>query len=235
MVEVFLNNTTEKIEGEYHQSQDADAPVVLILHHHPQYGGNMDSKMIHSVYTCFIDNNFSVLKINFRGVGKSTGTFDKGIGELTDAAVAIDWLQERNQSNVPIWIVGFSFGAWVAMQLTMRRPEIVGFVALSLPATKYDFSFLSPCPVPGLIIQSSNDTISDESDITELAKRLINSVKSKHMEYHVIESTNHFLRDKEEEVTQIIDNYIKLRLNGMPSDASASEKEKEVVLVKEYV
>ncbi|WCR53213.1 MAG: hypothetical protein PG981_000235 [Wolbachia endosymbiont of Ctenocephalides orientis wCori] len=235
MVEVFLNNTTEKIEGEYHQSKDTDAPVVLILHHHPQYGGNMDSKMIHSVYMSFIDNNFSVLKINFRGVGKSTGTFDKGIGELTDAAVAIDWLQERNQSNVPIWIVGFSFGAWVAMQLTMRRPEIVGFIALSLPATKYDFSFLSPCPVPGLIIQSSNDTISDESDVTELAKRLINSVKSKHMEYHVIESTNHFLRDKEEEVIQIIDNYIKLRLNGEPSAASVSEKEKEVVLVKEYV
>lgn len=235
MVEVFLNNTTEKIEGEYHQSKDADAPVALILHHHPQYGGNMDSKMIQSMYTYLVDNNFSVLKINFRGVGKSTGTFDKGIGELTDAAVAIDWLQERNQSNVPIWIVGFSFGAWVAMQLTMRRPEIVGFIALSLPATKYDFSFLSPCPVPGLIIQSSNDTISDESDVTELAKRLINSVKSKHMEYHVIESTNHFLRDKEEEVIQIIDNYIKLRLNGEPSAASVSEKEKEVVLIKEYV
>ncbi len=75
-------------------------------------------------------------------------------GELTDAAVAIDWLQEHNSNNVPIWVVGFSFGAWVAMQLTMRRPEIVSFVALSLPATKYDFSFLSPCPVPGLIIQS---------------------------------------------------------------------------------
>ncbi|NSX83845.1 alpha/beta hydrolase, partial [Wolbachia endosymbiont of Atemnus politus] len=144
MVEVFLNNTAKKIEGEYHQSKNANAPVVLILHHHPQYGGNMDSKMIHSIYTSFINNNFSALKINFRGVGKSTGTFDKGIGELTDAAVAIDWLQEHNPSNIPIWIAGFSFGAWVAMQLTMRRPEIVGFIALSLPATKYDFSFLSP-------------------------------------------------------------------------------------------
>ncbi|GFQ72230.1 uncharacterized protein RP471 [Trichonephila clavata] len=191
----------------------------------------MDSRIVHSTYTSFIDNNFSALKINFRGVGKSTGTFDKGIGELTDAAVAIDWLQEHNPSNVPIWIAGFSFGAWVAMQLTMRRPEIVGFIALSLPVTKYDFSFLSPCPVPGLVIQSSNDTISEESDVTELAKRLINSVKSDHMKYHIIDDTNHFLRDKEEEVTQIIDGYIKLRLN---SAAISSQKVKKEVRVKEY-
>ncbi|QKX02416.1 alpha/beta hydrolase [Wolbachia endosymbiont of Dirofilaria (Dirofilaria) immitis] len=232
MVEVFLNNATKKIEGEYYQSKNTNAPVVLILHHHPQYGGNMDSKMVHGIYTSFIDNNFSALKINFRGVGKSTGTFDKGIGELTDAAVAIDWLQEHNPSNVPIWVAGFSFGAWVAMQLTMRRPEIVGFIALSLPATKYDFSFLSPCPVPGLIIQSSNDTISEEGDITELTKRLINSVKSDHMEYHIIDNTNHFLRDKEEEVVQIIDDYIKLRLN---SAAISLRKVRKEAQIKEYV
>ncbi|XP_076246358.1 uncharacterized protein RP471-like [Calliopsis andreniformis] len=111
------------IEGEYHQSKYANAPVVLVLHHHPQYGGNMSSKIVHNIYTSFIDNNFAALKINFRGVGKSTGTFDKGIGEITDAAVTIDWLQEHNPSNVPIWIDGFPFGAWVAMQLTMRRLE----------------------------------------------------------------------------------------------------------------
>ncbi|QKX00945.1 alpha/beta hydrolase [Wolbachia endosymbiont of Dipetalonema caudispina] len=231
MVEVFLNNAAKKIEGEYYQSKSINAPVVLILHHHPQYGGNMDSKIIHGIYTSFIDNNFSALKINFSGVGKSTGTFDKGIGELTDAAIAIDWLQEHNPSNVPIWVAGFSFGAWVAMQLTMRRPEIVGFIALSLPATKYDFSFLSPCPVPGLIVQSSNDTISEESDITELTKRLMSSVKSDHMEYHIIDNTNHFLRNKEEEVVQIIDEYIKLRLNNT---AISLQKVKKEIKIKEY-
>lgn len=214
MVEVFLNNTTEKIEGEYHQSKDVNAPVALVLHHHPQYGGNMTHKMVHNTYTSFINNNFSVLKINFRGVGKSTGTFDKGIGELIDAAVAIDWLQEHNSSNVPIWIAGFSFGAWIAMQLTMRRPEIVGFVAISPPATTYDFSFLSPCPVPGLIIQGDNDTLSEEDDIACLITRVTNSVKSKYMQYYIVGDTNHFLRNKEEEAMQIIDDYIKLRLNN---------------------
>ncbi|WFW29805.1 MAG: alpha/beta fold hydrolase [Wolbachia endosymbiont of Menacanthus eurysternus] len=213
MVEVFLSNAAKKIEGEYYQSRKANAPVVLILHDRPGYGA-MDNRIIHSVYASFIGNSFSVLRINFRSAGKSAGSFDKGVGELTDAAIAIDWLQEHNPSNVPIWIVGFSFGAWVAMQLTMRRPEIVGFIALSPPATKYDFSFFFPCPVPGLIIQSSNDALSEENDITELTRRLMNSVKSDFMEYHVIKGTNHFLRDKEEEVVQIIDSYIKLRLGS---------------------
>ncbi|MDN5247545.1 MAG: alpha/beta hydrolase [Wolbachia endosymbiont of Tyrophagus putrescentiae] len=214
MVEVFLNNTTERIEGEYHQSKDANAPVALVLHHHPQYGGNMSHKMVHNTYDAFVQNDFSVLKINFRGVGKSTGTFDKGMGELVDAAVAIDWLQEHNHSNTSIWIAGFSFGAWIAMQLTMRRPEIVGFVAISPPVTNYDFSFLFPCPVPGLILQSSNDTISEENDVSSLVKKLANSIKSEHMQYCTIDDTNHFFRNKEDEAMQIIDDYIKLRLKS---------------------
>ncbi|UWI83305.1 alpha/beta hydrolase [Wolbachia endosymbiont of Howardula sp.] len=213
MVEVFLNNATKKIEGEYHQSHNLDAPVVLILHHHAQYGGSLNTKMIHGVYNTFIANNFSALKINFRGVEKFIGTIDKGIGELTDAAVAVDWIQEHHFSKIPIWIFGFSFGAWIAMQLTMRRPEIVGFIVISPPVTRYDFSFLSPCPVPGLIIQGSHDIISEKSHVTELATRLINSLQSHYMEYYIVENTNHFLSDKEEEVMQIIDRYIKLRLH----------------------
>lgn len=233
MAEVFLNNTTERIEGEYYQSKDSNSPVALVLHHHPQYGGNMNHKMVHNIYTSFMNNNFSVLKINFRSIGKSTGTFNNGIGELTDAAVAIEWLQERNSSNVPIWIAGFSFGAWVAMQLTMRRPEIVSFIAVSLPTTNYDFSFLSPCPVPGLVIQGSNTINAENNGVEYLVKRLINSVKSEYMQYHVVNNTNHFFRNKEEEAMQIIDNYIKLRLNGHYQQKSYSNKILEKV--QEYV
>ncbi|OEY87052.1 alpha/beta hydrolase [Wolbachia pipientis] len=230
MVEVFLNNTTEKIEGEYHQSQNVDAPVALILHHHPQYGGNMNHKMIDSIYTTFVQNDFSTLKINFRGIGKSSGTFDKGMGELIDASVAIDWLQEYNSSKSPIWVAGFSFGAWIAMQLTMRRPEVVSFITISLPATHYDFSFLSPCPVPGLVIHSSNDTLSDESDISYLVRRLTNSVKSKYMQFHTIEDANHFLRNKEEAAIKIVDSYIKLRLSIKQTNVLSANKVQEGVL-----
>ncbi|MBV0899779.1 MAG: alpha/beta hydrolase [Wolbachia endosymbiont of Fragariocoptes setiger] len=229
MVEVFLNNTIEKIEGEYHQSKNLDSPIALVLHHHPQYGGNMESKMVHTVFSSFVNNHFSVLKINFRGVGKSTGTFDKGMGELVDAAIAIDWLQEHNSNNVPIWVAGFSLGAWVAMQLTMRRPEIVGFIAISPPLTNYDFSFLSPCPVPGLVIQGSHDISSDQGDTLPLVKRLASTAKVDHMQHHIINHGNHFLRNKEEEVGEIISNYIQSRSDLQNDYHSIELKEEEYV------
>jgi alpha/beta superfamily hydrolase len=89
---------------------------------------------------------FTVLRFNFRGVGRSQGEYDQGIGELSDAASALDYLQAMNTNAKHCWVAGFSFGAWIGMQLLMRRPEITGFVSVSPPANMYDFSFLAPCP-----------------------------------------------------------------------------------------
>ena len=78
-----------------------------------------------------MDNNFSVCRVNFRGVGKSDGEFDNGQGELADAAAALDWLERENFDNSQCWVSGFSFGSLIAMQLLMRRPEINRFIAIS--------------------------------------------------------------------------------------------------------
>ena len=67
---------------------------------------------------------------------------------------------------------GFSFGAWIAMQLLMRRPEIMGFVSISPPANNYDFSFLAPCTASGLIVQGNKDTIVPEEHPAKLAEKL---------------------------------------------------------------
>ncbi len=87
-----------------------------------------------------------MLRFNFRGVGRSQGAFDHGTGELADAAAALDW-GAVGQSRCPAcWIAGVSFGAWIGMQLLMRRPEVEGFISIAAPASLYDFSFLAPCP-----------------------------------------------------------------------------------------
>ncbi|WP_333023323.1 alpha/beta hydrolase [Wolbachia endosymbiont of Pentidionis agamae] len=220
----------------YHQSQDVNAPLALVFHHCPQQGGNMDYQVVNDLYMSFVKNNFSVLKINFRGVGKSTGVFDKsGIGELVDAAISIDWLQERNSNSNVVWAAGFSFGGWVAMQLAMRRPEVAGFIAISPPVTKYDFSFFSPCLVPGLIIQGKEDNFSEESTVSNLANRLINSAKSQYMQYHVVDGSNHFFRDTAEDANFIVDNYIKLRLSDSVQNTTYDGINKRVRRrIKEY-
>src|SRR6185312_156351 len=117
---------------------------------------------------------FSVLRFNFRGVGRSQGKFDRGEGELSDAASALDWLQAYNPNATGCYIAGFSFGAWIAMQLLMRRPEINGFIAVAPPASMYDFSFLAPCPSSGLVVHGSKDEVVPTEAVGKLVHKLSN-------------------------------------------------------------
>ena len=125
------------------------APLALILHPHPLHGGTMNNKIVYDLFHVFARRGFSMLRFNFRGVGRSQESFDHGQGELRDAAAALDWMQSYNPNSSSCWVAGISFGAWIGMQLLMRRPEIHGFISVALPANMYDFSFLAPCPSSG--------------------------------------------------------------------------------------
>jgi alpha/beta superfamily hydrolase len=209
--EVMFNGPEGRIEGKYHHCEKRNAPAALILHPNPVHGGTMNNKVVYNIYKTFVENDFSVLRINFRGVGRSQGSFDNGLGELTDAATAMDWLQLQNPDTNNFWISGFSFGAWIAMQLLMRRPEIQNFVAVSPPVNKYDFGFLSPCPAPGIIIQGDQDSIVNETAVADLAEKLARQKNSDVM-YHVINDADHFFRNKIEDLNISIDEYIKNKL-----------------------
>ena len=119
----------------------------------------MNNKIVQLLYKDFVRRGFATLRFNFRGVGKSQGTFDNGIGELSDAASALDWVQQIHPEAETTWVAGVSFGAWIGMQLLMRRPEIRGFISIAPPANMYDFSFLAPCPSSGIIIQGEADEV----------------------------------------------------------------------------
>jgi len=208
MPEVFFNGPAGRIEGRYIQADNKNAPVALVLHPHPLYGGTMNNKVVYSLYKSFADNGFTVLRINFRGVGKSQGQFDNGAGELTDAATALDWLQLQNPSAAAYWIAGFSFGSWIGMQLIMRRPEINSFIAVSPPVNKYDFSFLSPCPIPGLVVQGDQDSIVSEESVAALIDRLSKQRQSR-LSYQVISGGDHFFRTKLTELEDAIGSHLK--------------------------
>ena len=207
MPEIIINGSEGRIEGRYHQSEQPGAPVVMVLHPHPLYGGTMNNKIVYRLYHIFVQNGFSVLRFNFRGVGKSQGKYDEGIGELTDAATALDWLQTQNPDAPTCWVAGFSFGAWIALQLLMRRPEIEGFVAVSPPANLYDFSFLSPCPAAGMITQGSKDDVVQEEVVSKLASKLGAQVN-----YQIIPGADHYYRGLEEDMGNAVNDYVAQRL-----------------------
>src|SRR3978361_1898352 len=110
------------------------APVALILHPHPQGGGTMNNAIVQALYKTFVRRGFATLRFNFRGVGKSQSVFDNGIGELSDAASALDWVQQIHPEAESTWIAGFSFGAWIGMEMLMRRPGGGGVSLLGPPA-----------------------------------------------------------------------------------------------------
>ena len=89
MPEVVINGPEGRIEARYQKAASATAPVALVMHPHPRFGGTMNNKVVYNIFHALSRSGFAVLRFNFRGVGKSQGTFDNGQGELADAAAAL--------------------------------------------------------------------------------------------------------------------------------------------------
>ena len=212
MPEVIIPGPEGRLEGRLAPAPRPRAPVAMILHSHPKAGGSMNERITQNLFKTFKARGFLTLRFNFRGVGRSQGEFDNGIGELSDAASALDWVQSFHEEAQTTWIAGHSFGAWIGMQLLMRRPEIRGFISISPPANMYDFSFLAPCPSSGIIIQGKEDDIVTPSGVQKLVDKLRTQ---KHITIHHDEIPRaNFLYDGEQEALMAsVDNYLDMRLD----------------------
>jgi hypothetical protein len=180
----------------------------------------MNNKVVYTLYQNFVRRGFSCLRFNFRGVGRSQGTFARGEGELSDAATALDWMQAFNENASGCWIAGFSFGAWIAMQLLMRRPEIDGFISVAPPANMYDFTFLAPCPASGLMVTGSEDDIVPPESVTKLVDKL-RQQRGIAIGHASIEGANHFFTNQLEELDNVVDLYLDDALNPQNDQAAS--------------
>ena len=211
--EILFTGPDGRLVGKYKKGQSLNPPVALLLHPHPLYGGTMNNPIVTELYNMFDALGFSTFRFNFRGVGKSEGRFDNGLGELADAAAALDWVQRQNPNTNQCWVSGFSFGAVICMQLLMRRPEITRFVSVSPQPNLYDFNFLAPCPASGLIVHGKKDEIAPLDDVQKLAQKL-QAQKSITVEYEEISGANHFYDNEIPKLKKVIENYIEIELNS---------------------
>ena len=207
MPEVIINGPEGRLEGRYHHSKLPNAPIALLLHPHPQHGGTMNNKVVYTLYHAFVRQGFSALRFNFRGVGRSQGSFARGEGELSDAASALDWLQGYNANASACWIGGFSFGAWIGMQLLMRRPEIDGFISVAPPANLYDFGFLAPCPSSGLIIHGDKDHLVPLESVQKLINKLMHQ-RDITIDFRLVRGADHFFQNRLEELDEEVEDYL---------------------------
>ncbi|WP_164117158.1 alpha/beta hydrolase [Sphingorhabdus sp. Alg239-R122] len=211
MPSVIFPGPEGRLEGRFNPAPRPRAPVAMILHPHPQGGGTMNDRITQAMYKTFVKRGFATLRFNFRGVGRSQGSFDNGIGELSDAAAALDWVQSFHPEAQTTWVAGFSFGALIGMQLLMRRPEIRGFISVAPPANMYDFSFLAPCPASGIMVQGASDEVVNPAAVQKLVDKLRTQ---KHITIHhdEIPRANHFFEHELEDMMKSVDNYLDMRL-----------------------
>ena len=207
MPEVIINGPEGRLEARYMPAADPTAPLALILHPEPNRGGNMNNRVSLAMYKNFQDRGFHVLRFNFRGVGRSKGVYNNGEGELSDAATALDWIEAQCPNARSCWIAGFSFGAWIGMQLMMRRPEVQGFVAVTPPAADKDFTFLAPCPSSGVILHGEADTVVPPEAVSRLVER-IQTQRGVKIDLRFIDDANHFFTSHLDNLMEEMGNYL---------------------------
>jgi alpha/beta superfamily hydrolase len=132
--------------------------VAVILHPHPLYGGTLNNKVVHYLSrTCNL-LGIPSLRFNFRGVGKSTGSYDAGRGEVDDCLAVLDWIAQR-RPGFPIWLAGFSFGAYVAYQVAARDARVERLLTVAPPVNLFDFSGVATPTCPWTLVQGENDEL----------------------------------------------------------------------------
>ena len=159
MPEVMINGPEGRLEARYHHAEDPNAPIALVLHPHPQHGGTMNNKLVYTVYHIFRARGFSVLRFNFRGVGRSQGRFDHGFGELSDAASALDWMQTINPNAKFCWISGFSFGAWLALTCGVPDERVTRLLGIAPPIGRRSHSVVATSTKPTHFIHGAQDEL----------------------------------------------------------------------------
>jgi hypothetical protein len=142
------------------QEREGVAPAFLavVCHPHPLYGGTMHNKVTHRAATTLHARGAAVLRFNFRGVGKSEGTHDKGRGEMQDTLALLDWLRRRHRS-AEVWLAGFSFGSWVASRAAAAEAAVKRLIMLAPPVHTQTFEEMRSYAVPKLVIQGTADEV----------------------------------------------------------------------------
>jgi hypothetical protein len=153
----LLAGPAGKIEALLEPPADTDPrAAALVCHPHPLFGGAMHNKVVYRVARALRNSGFVVLRFNFRGVGKSEGRHDLGVGEIEDARAALDWLRQR-YPGLPYTLAGFSFGSRVILSLGCALPDAERLIALGFPAKRDPVGALAHCAVSKVFIQSTHD------------------------------------------------------------------------------
>jgi alpha/beta superfamily hydrolase len=183
--------------------------VALVLHPHPLGGGTMHNKVVFRAAAALNDAGLITLRINFRGVGQSSGQHDQGRGELEDVRAGLQYLA-ANYPGEPITLCGFSFGARVGLEVGISDERVVDLISIGTPLDQYDFTFLEPCQKPILFVHGDQDEFGSVPRLQDLVKAI--QQHNPFVELQIIKEAGHFFADHLDELKQVIADWSRRRL-----------------------
>jgi alpha/beta superfamily hydrolase len=189
MPDIILPGSAGRIEARYQRQKAPGAPMALVLHPHPQFGGTMNNPLVYDLFHMFHGLGCTTVRFNFRGVGQSEGVFDHGNGERDDLLAVVAWISEQHPGDA-LWLAGFSFGAYVSLRATSEvQPDAL--ISIAPPVGRWDFDSLVLPTCPWLVIQGDEDEIVDPQAVYDW----IDTLKQK-PELVRMPGTSHFFHRK---------------------------------------
>ena len=184
--------------------------TALVLHPHPLGGGTMHNKVVFRAAAALNDAGLITLRVNFRGVGQSSGSHDEGRGELDDVRAGLKYL-ETNYAGLPITLCGFSFGARVGLEVGITDPLVVNLISIGTPLNKYDLGFLSSCRKPILFVHGEHDEFGAASQVKQLASELEQKTV---VTLRIIPGADHFFAGHLDELKEAITSWMSQQLKA---------------------
>ena len=202
---IFVPVAHGRLEAILKEPRDGKARgVALVLHPHPLGGGTMHNKVVFRAASALNDAGLTTLRINFRGVGQSSGQHDEGRGELQDVRDGLTHLA-TNYPGSPITLCGFSFGARVGLEVGISDPRVVNLISIGTPVDKYDFEFLLACRKSILFVHGDHDEFGDLTRLQHLVEQLEGKTD---VTTKIIRGADHFFAGHLDELKQAITEWM---------------------------
>lgn len=187
------------LEGLLDRPEQTPRALAVVCHPHPLFQGSMTNKVAYILARACNDLGALSLRFNFRGVGGSAGSHDQGVGETDDALAALDWLAVAHP-GLPLWLAGFSFGAYVALRAQSRRP-VARLITVAPAVERFDTAAIVQPAMPWLLVQGDADEVVAPQAVLDWAAGLVPPPR-----LVVLKGAGHFFHGRLNELRQTVAN-----------------------------
>jgi alpha/beta superfamily hydrolase len=190
------------LEGLINVQHGVESRAIAVLAHPlPTAGGSMHTKAVFHAAKGLARIGVVVLRFNFRGVGRSAGSFADGAGEQDDFRAALDFITKRYPDVSRIWCGGMSFGSWVAMTVGADDSRATALIGIACPVNKYDYSAVISARKPVFLVHGEHDELIPHKEI-----RKFYALLAEPKELVMIDAADHLFDGKASEVADAMED-----------------------------